>query len=48
MWEDFMAELRETHLGIAARKRHGPSVAERLRAAYEEVRASTAGESQRS
>jgi DNA-binding HxlR family transcriptional regulator len=48
MWEDFMAELRETHLGIAARKRHGPSVAERLRAAYEEVRARTAGESQRS
>ena len=37
MWEDFMAELREAHLGIAPRKRQVPSVAERLRAAYEEV-----------
>ena len=38
MWEEFMAELREEHLGKPA-KRAGPSVAERLQAAYEEVRA---------
>ncbi|MGF1628790.1 MAG: winged helix-turn-helix transcriptional regulator [Kiloniellaceae bacterium] len=47
MWEDFMAELRETHLGILPRKRRGPTVRERLQAAYEEVRARTAGESRR-
>ena len=41
MWEDFMAELREAHLGIApaGRKRRGPGVRERLQAAYETVRA---------
>lgn len=38
MWEQFMAELREVHLGIPA-KRAGPSVAEQLQAAYEKVRA---------
>ncbi len=38
MWSQFMAELREAHLGIPA-KHTGPSVAEQLRAAYEEVRA---------
>ncbi|MFY0572779.1 winged helix-turn-helix transcriptional regulator [Archangium lansingense] len=38
LWEQFMAELREAHLGKPA-KRKGPSVAEQLRAAYEEVRA---------
>jgi DNA-binding HxlR family transcriptional regulator len=38
MWEQFMAELREAHLGIPS-KRSGPSVAERLQAAYEKVRA---------
>jgi DNA-binding HxlR family transcriptional regulator len=38
MWEQFMAELRETHLGSTT-ERVGPSVAEKLRAAYEEVRA---------
>ncbi|HVG61918.1 MAG TPA: helix-turn-helix domain-containing protein [Hyalangium sp.] len=38
MWEQFMAELREVHLGIPARRR-GPTVAEQLRAAYEKVRA---------
>ena len=35
-----MDELREAHLGPAARRRprpRGPSVGERLRAAYEEV-----------
>jgi DNA-binding HxlR family transcriptional regulator len=40
MWEDFMAELREAHLGTlppAGRKRRGPGVRERLQAAYEEV-----------
>lgn len=34
MLEAFMAELRETHLGIA-NSRGGPTVAERLQAAYE-------------
>jgi hypothetical protein len=38
MWSQFMAELREAHLGTPA-KRAGPSVAEQLRAAYEKVRA---------
>lgn len=39
LWEQFMAELREEHLGTApARKRAGPGVRERLQAAYEEVR----------
>jgi len=39
MWEDFMTELREAHLGSApaGRKRRGPGVRERLQAAYEEV-----------
>jgi DNA-binding HxlR family transcriptional regulator len=37
MWEDFMAELREAHLGSAPRKRRGSGVRERLQAAYEEV-----------
>ena len=37
MWRDFMIELRQTHLGAqtpAAMPPSGPSVAERLRAAY--------------
>ena len=34
LWRDFMAELRETHLG-ATRRPRGKSVAARLRAAYE-------------
>ena len=37
LWKDFMAELRETHLGVPKRRRSGPSVSERLRAAYEAV-----------
>jgi DNA-binding HxlR family transcriptional regulator len=38
MWEEFMEELRETHLGIApACKRKRASVAERLQAAYQAV-----------
>jgi DNA-binding HxlR family transcriptional regulator len=39
MWADFMDELRETHLGTKRRKKSGPSVGERLQAAYERVRA---------
>ena len=35
MWEQFMDELRATHLGAAPRS--GPSVAERLEAAYREL-----------
>ena len=37
MWEDFMAELRERHLGAPRRRGAGPSVAARLQAAYEKV-----------
>ena len=36
MWEQFMAELRETHLGIPS-PHPGPTVAEQLRTAYEAV-----------
>lgn len=36
MWAQFMAELREAHLGAPAR-REGPTVAERLQAAYEAI-----------
>ncbi|PTL75114.1 helix-turn-helix domain-containing protein [Vitiosangium sp. GDMCC 1.1324] len=46
MWEQFMAELREAHLGKPA-KRKGPSVAEQLQAAYEEVRARQAAKTRR-
>jgi DNA-binding HxlR family transcriptional regulator len=35
MWEDFMDELRETHLGQPRRADAGPTVSERLREAYE-------------
>jgi DNA-binding HxlR family transcriptional regulator len=38
MWDRFMAELREAHLGGRA-QRDGPSVAEQLQAAYEDLRA---------
>lgn len=38
LWERFMAELREAHLGIRTGS-DGPTVAEELHAAYEEVRA---------
>jgi len=37
MWAEFMDELRETHLGVKRRRKSGPSVGERLRAAYERV-----------
>jgi DNA-binding HxlR family transcriptional regulator len=46
LWEQFMAELREAHLGIPA-KRQGPTVAEQLRAAYEKVRARQAAKARR-
>jgi DNA-binding HxlR family transcriptional regulator len=42
LWEEFMAELREAHLGIPAPRREGPGVGARLRAAFEEVRARNA------
>ena len=37
MWAEFMDELRETHLGVKKRKKSGPSVGERLQAAYDKV-----------
>jgi hypothetical protein len=37
LWAEFMDELRESHLGATRRKRRGPSVGERLQAAYESV-----------
>ena len=37
MWAEFMDELREVHLGVKRRKKAGPSVGERLQAAYERV-----------
>jgi DNA-binding HxlR family transcriptional regulator len=38
LWAELMDELREAHLGIPPRRRRrGPSVSERLRAAYETV-----------
>lgn len=37
MWDAFMDELRETHLGISRRSKSRVSVAERLQAAYEAV-----------
>ena len=37
MWAEFMDELRETHLGMKRRRKAGPSVGERLQAAYQEV-----------
>ena len=39
MWAEFMDELRERHLGIKRRRKSGPSVGERLQAAYEAVMA---------
>jgi hypothetical protein len=34
LWEDFMAELRTEHLGVAPPSGAGPSATERLAAAY--------------
>jgi len=39
MWEDFMDELREIHLGQPRRADAGPTVSDRLRAAYEAMMA---------
>lgn len=41
MWDQFMDELREAHLGISA-PHNGPSVAEQLQAGYEAVLAKKA------
>ena len=38
MWDAFMAELRETHLGEPMQQPRGPTVREALQAAYERVR----------
>jgi DNA-binding HxlR family transcriptional regulator len=37
MWAEFMDELREVHLGLKRRRKPGPSVGERLKAAYKRV-----------
>jgi DNA-binding PadR family transcriptional regulator len=37
MWTEFMDELRERHLGAKRRRKAGPSVGERLQAAYERM-----------
>ncbi len=37
MWAEFMDELREIHLGVRKRRKAGPSVGQRLQAAYEKV-----------
>jgi hypothetical protein len=37
MCAEFMDELRELHLGSKQRRKTGPSVGERLQAAYERV-----------
>ena len=37
MWAEFMDELREVHLGAKQRRKPGPTVAERLRKAYQDV-----------
>jgi DNA-binding HxlR family transcriptional regulator len=37
MWAELMDELRETHLGVKRRKKSGPSVGDRLQAAYQAV-----------
>jgi DNA-binding HxlR family transcriptional regulator len=40
MWAEFTDELRESHLGVKRRRKAGPSVGERLQAAYQRVLAS--------
>ena len=39
LWAGLMDELREIHLGLKPKRRTGPSVGERLQAAYEKVMA---------
>jgi len=46
MWADLMDELRETHLGLARRKKQAPTVTERLQRAYAEVVAKRAAAGQ--
>ncbi len=41
MWAEFMDELRKSHLGVARRRKTGPSVGERLQKAYEKAMART-------
>ena len=41
MGAEFMDELRKSHLGVARRRKTGPSVGERLQKAYEKVMART-------
>lgn len=43
MWAELMDELREIHLGLKPKRRTGPSVGERLQAAYEKVMAKARG-----
>jgi len=42
LWDEFMDDLRHTHLG-KPRRGSGPTVGERLRAAFEKVRQQAAG-----
>ena len=42
MWAELMDELCEIHLGLKPKRRTGPSVGERLQAAYEKVMAKKA------
>ena len=42
MLAELMDELREVHLGLKPKRRTGPSVGERLQAAYEKVMAKRA------
>ena len=39
MWDELMDELREVHLGAKPKRKAGPSVSQRLQAAYEKVMA---------
>jgi DNA-binding HxlR family transcriptional regulator len=47
LWAEFMQELRETHLGVPRKRKSGPTVGERLRAAYEAVVAKRKSESEK-
>ncbi len=42
MWNELMDELREVHLGARPKRKAGPSVSQRLQAAYEKVMAKKA------
>jgi DNA-binding HxlR family transcriptional regulator len=45
LWAEFMEELREIHLGVKRKKKAGPSVGEKLQAAYQAVVAKRAARS---